>query len=211
MADQRALLLAAGGHGRVVADAWLACGFRLEGVVDPGIKAGAHVFGLPVLGDDLWLDRQSPHEFSLVNGVGGMPSSDLRQRLFDTRKLQGYSFLTIRHPSATIGSEAVLSEGCQVMAGSILQCRVLLGENAVVNTRASIDHDCVIGAHSFIGPGAVLCGAVEVGQAAFLGAGCVVLPGVRVGSRAVVGAGAVVTRDVGDGVRVFGNPARRKN
>jgi sugar O-acyltransferase (sialic acid O-acetyltransferase NeuD family) len=211
MADLRALLVAAGGHGRVVADAWLASGFSLEGVVDPAVAVGAHVFGLTVLGDDLWLDRQRTHEFGLLNGVGVVPRSDLRQRLFETRKSQGFAFMTIRHPSAVIGSEVALSEGCQVMAGSVLQCRVSLGENAVVNTRASIDHDCVIGAHSFIGPGAVLCGAVEVGDAAFLGAGCVVLPGVRIGTRAVVGAGAVVTRDVGDGVYVFGNPARRKN
>jgi maltose O-acetyltransferase len=49
---------------------------------------------------------------------------------------------------------------------------------------------------------------VRIGRNAWIGGGAVILPGVTVGDDALVGAGAVVTRDVPDGVVVFGNPAR---
>jgi acetyltransferase-like isoleucine patch superfamily enzyme len=67
----------------------------------------------------------------------------------------------------------------------------------VVNSAASVDHDCWIGAHAFIAPGAVLCGGVHVGAGALIGAGAVIVPGVSIGEDAVIGAGAIIRRDVG--------------
>ena len=61
------------------------------------------------------------------------------------------------------------------MAGAILQSGVTIGENSVVNTRASIDHHCLIESGVFISPGVVLCGGVSVEEGAFIGAGAVIL------------------------------------
>lgn len=49
---------------------------------------------------------------------------------------------------------------------------------------------------------------ITIADGATLGSGAVILGGVRVGRDALVGAGAVVTRDVPDGARVAGTPAR---
>ena len=48
-----------------------------------------------------------------------------------------------------------------MLAGVVLQTGVTLGDNVIVNTRASVDHDCVIERDVMIGPGAV---AVRGGQ-----------------------------------------------
>ena len=78
----------------------------------------------------------------------------------------------------------------------------------MINTCASIDHDCVIGAHTFISPGVVLSGNVLVGESVFIGAGAAVLPGV-IGVNVVIGAGAVVIKSIPDGWIVAGNPATK--
>lgn len=210
MRKQQVLLLAAGGHGSVVLDALHASGIRVAGIIDPGKAVGDDLFDVPVLGGDEWLDQATPENILLVNGIGATPYNRLRSRFFDTWKQRGFQFVSVQHPSAVVGREAVLSEGSQIMAGSILQCRVRIGSNVVINTRASIDHDCEIGPHSFIGPGVTLCGSVRIGDNAFLGASALVLPGVFVGDNAIVGAGAVVTRDVPCGEFVVGNPATPK-
>lgn len=47
-----------------------------------------------------------------------------------------------------------------------------------------------------------------IGANTCIGARAIILPGIRVGAGCVVEAGALVNRDVADGQRVMGNPAR---
>jgi UDP-perosamine 4-acetyltransferase len=98
----------------------------------------------------------------------------------------------------------VFDEGVQVMAGAIVQPGVRVGANSVLNSRSSVDHDCVIGSHVHVAPGAVLCGSVVVGDHAFVGAGATVIQGVHIGAGAVIGAGVVVIRNVAKGAVVYG-------
>lgn len=208
MADGSPLyLLAAGGHGSVVLDALLSAGKRVVGILDPGKPVGSEVFGVPVLGGDALLDVVAAGAAVLANGAGATPGSDFRRVQFERWVARGFRFVSVVHPSAVLGRNVVLGEGCQIMAGAVLQCRTVVAGNAVVNSRSTVDHDCSIDAHAFVGPGAVLCGGVVVGPRAFVGAGASILPGIRIGSDAIVGAGAVVTRDVPSRAIVVGSPA----
>lgn len=200
-------LLGGGGHGRVVLDALLASAVKVMGVLDPDLEVGDHIFGVPIMGGDGFLDQVNSSHAVLVNGLGANPRTENRKRLFETMKERGFAFNTVLHPSGVQGQECRLGEGVQIMAGAVLQNRIRIGENAVINTRASIDHDCVIGAHAFVAPGAILCGNVAISESAFVGAGAILLPGVQIGTGAVVGAGAVVTKSVPAGWVVAGNPA----
>ncbi len=56
--------------------------------------------------------------------------------------------------------------------------------------------------------GLELAAPVTIGAHAWLGGGAIVCPGVGVGADSIVGAGAVLTRDVPPGVVAAGNPAR---
>jgi acetyltransferase-like isoleucine patch superfamily enzyme len=77
-----------------------------------------------------------------------------------------------------------------------------------VNTRAAIDHDCVVGDYASVSPGATLGGSVDVGRQGFIGLNASVVHGRRIGDHAVVGAGAVVIEDVQARAVVVGVPAR---
>lgn len=204
----RVLILGAGGHASVVHDMLIALRTRPWGVIDPALKAGDLWEGLPVMGDDELLSSLEPDEYVLANGLGANPECAARNNLYVRFRKEGFDFPPLAHPSAILAWNVVLEAGCQVMAGAVLQSGVTVGENSVINTRASVDHHCRIGPGAFISPGAVLCGGVCVEKGAFIGAGAVILPGVCVGKNAIIGAGAVVLRDVPDSVIVVGNPAR---
>jgi UDP-perosamine 4-acetyltransferase len=202
-------VLGAGGHGRVVLDALLASGMHVKGILDSGMEPGYKIFNIPVIGGDEHLDSISTSEVVLVNGIGANPVISYRKELFRRLKEKEFEFVSLLHPTVSQGRECVLSEGSQIMAGVVMQNRVRLGVNSVVNTRASIDHDCVVGDHVFVSPGTILCGEVTISDSSFIGAGVILLPGVQIGANAVVGAGSVVRKDVPDGWIVAGNPAVR--
>ncbi|GAB3414969.1 acetyltransferase [Massilia agilis] len=200
------VLLGGGGHGKVLLALAQAAALPVAGVCDPALAAGGirEWFGVPVLGADDALDRLDPGAVSLVNGVGQLPRSSLREQVFAAARAKGFGFPPLVHPMAWVAPGVVLEEGAQVMAGAIVQPGARLGANTVVNTRASVDHDCAVGAHVHIAPGAVLCGGVHVGDHAFVGAGATLIQGVRIGVRAVIGAGALVVSDVDEGALVLG-------
>ncbi|MGH7634357.1 MAG: acetyltransferase, partial [Gemmatimonadaceae bacterium] len=78
----------------------------------------------------------------------------------------------------------------------------------IVNTAASVDHDCDLADGVHVACGAHLAGHVRVGRGAWIGIGAVVRERVTIGAGAMIGAGAVVVSDVPPGVLAFGVPAR---
>jgi sugar O-acyltransferase (sialic acid O-acetyltransferase NeuD family) len=89
-----------------------------------------------------------------------------------------------------------------------VQADTKIGEHTIVNTGASIDHDCAIGSFCHIAPQVTLCGEVSVGDGTIVGSGTTVVPGITIGKWCKIGAGSVVTKNIPDfGVSV-GNPAR---
>ena len=201
-------LVGCGGHGRVVLDTLLTCGTPVAGIIDAGLAPGVRVVGVAVLGGDEYLAALDPKAAAVCIGVGVMPGKGRRAELFSSLQNGGFEFVAVAHPVAVIASRTRFGAGVQVLAGVVLQTGVTLGDNVIVNTRASVDHDCVIERDVMIGPGAVLCGEVRVAAAAYVGAGAVLMPGVQVGAQAVIGAGSVVTGNVAGGATVVGNPAR---
>jgi sugar O-acyltransferase (sialic acid O-acetyltransferase NeuD family) len=209
--DERPIyLLGCGGHGRVVLEALLLAGRPVHGILDGALPAGSRRDGVPVLGDDGYLEQLDPRAVALCLGVGVMPGRSRRTQLFHACRARGFEVVSVFHPAASVSTRHQFGVGVQVLAGAVLQVDVRLGDNVIVNTAASVDHDCVVDADVMIGPGAVLCGEVRVGTGAYVGAGAVLLPGVSVGAHAVVGAGSTVTRAVSPGETVAGNPARRQ-
>jgi|DEB19_MinimDraft_3_1074340.scaffolds.fasta_scaffold19568_2 UDP-perosamine 4-acetyltransferase len=200
-------LLGCGGHGRVVLDSLLSANVQNIRVIDPLLRVGTSCFGVPVVPEGELLDFPAKASVLLVNGLGVSNSLVRRSEIVTRYQTLGYQFRGVIHPNVHLGRETEVHATAQVLAGSILQNRVRLGEHTVVNTGARIDHDCVVGAGSFVGPGAILSGGVVIEDQVLIGAGAVVLPGVIIARGARVGAGAVVMKDVDADSTVVGCPA----
>ncbi|MBF0159893.1 MAG: acetyltransferase [Magnetococcales bacterium] len=205
------LVLGGGGHAAVVVDALLRQrpDVQIIGLLDERPEqARQRTWPTEVLGGDEHLTRFDPQQIWLINGIGSIGMAAPRRQMFEQGKRLGYRFLTVIHPAATLADQVHLGEGVQIMAGAILQTGCFIDDNSIINTRASIDHDCHIGAHSHIAPGVTLCGHVSVGHESHIGAGAVIVQGLRIGARSIVGAGAAVLHHVADSHRVVGVPAR---
>ena len=201
-----------GGHGRVVAAALIATGRKLIAVTDLHPKAVTNApKNVDVITDEILLIRYGPGEVLLALGIGSIrPTLEqglTRQTVKSFHDL-GYRFTGLQHPAAWVASDAIVSPTAQIHAGAIVQPGTTIGDFSILNTKSSVDHDCLIGSFCHIGPGATLSGNVSVGDGSHLGTGCNVIQGIRIGNSSFVAAGATVVRDVPDHDSVKGLPAK---
>jgi len=202
----------ASGHARVLRECLAHEGFELAALFDNDPEIESPFIDVPVYrgsaGFEAWLrqqdDRELPGFLIAIGGDRGRDRIDLQMRL----QTFGLTPLVARHPSAFIAETASIGLGSQVLARAAVCVDVHVGRTSIINTGATVDHQCDLGDGVHICPGAHLAGCVEVGDYAMIGTGAVVIPHVRIGEGAIVGAGAVVLVDVDPYTTVVGNPAR---
>jgi UDP-perosamine 4-acetyltransferase len=202
--------LGAGTHARSVLEAIRSAG-RFEVVAladDDASRAGSELLGFPVVTADEVERLRAEGVAHAFAGVGGVGSSTARRQVFERLLAAGFELPPIVHASAVVSSWAELGRGAQVLAGAIVNAGTVVEDDVILNTGAIVDHDCRIGAHAHVGPGARLAGLVTVGEEAHVGIGAVAIERIEIGAGALVAAGAVVVRDVPAGTRVAGVPAR---
>ena len=137
----------------------------------------------------------------------GDPADKLRY--VDAVAAKGGQFVSVVHPSAYIGMNVRLGDGCIICPHAVITNDCVLGDHVIVNVLASVNHDNRIGSGSTIGPGCRLAGRVAIGRGVFVGAGATLIPDIILGDGVFVAAGAVVTKSFAGG-RLMGVPAALK-
>jgi sugar O-acyltransferase (sialic acid O-acetyltransferase NeuD family) len=202
------VVVGAGGHARVVADILQLIGHTIAGFLDEvnTERWGTSFEGARVLGglDQLavLLNSGVRHAFIAVG------ECQARLRLAHAAREAGFELPVLQHPKSVVASGVTLGSGSLIVAGAIVNPGSRLGEQVLVNTAASVDHDCQIEDGVHVCPGARLAGGVMVGRGAWIGIGAIVKDGLRIGAGSTIGAGSLVLEDVPAGVVAFGSPAR---
>ena len=205
---ERIFLFGASGHGKVVIDAARRQGYAVEAIFDDNpALAGTTLMGCPVHGGRDALLAWS-RTSGIRHGLVAIGQNGPRGTVAGWLKSSGLHRVSVVHPHAVLSAGIAPGPGSVVMAGVVINPDTTIGHDVIINTGATVDHDCVLGDLVHIGPGCHLCGGVRIGEGSLVGAGSTIIPGIRVGRDAVIGAGSTVIRDVPDGARVAGSPAR---
>ena len=209
--DRSICVIGAGGHAKVVIGAMRAGGTEIARAIDSGDPGPGDVLGVPVIGENVFLETFSPDDVTLLLGIGSTAGGSFRKEIFERFVASGYEFARLIHPSAIIDESVAFGSGAQIMAAAVLQPGIALGDNVIVNSGAVIDHDCRIAAHVHVAPGAVISGDVHIAEGAHIGCGATIRQSIRIGAGSTVGAGAVVVKDVPAETTVMGIPAVAAN
>lgn len=197
------IIIGAGGHGKVVADAAEKMKqYKKIAFLDDADLSECN--GYPIIGRvsdaDQYIDDA---DFFVAIG-----NAMTRQRIQEKLLLMQAPLATIIHPAAVIGKNVVIGYGSALMAGAIINSGCNIGQGCIINTGASVDHDCVLANYVHVSVGAHLAGTVQVGERTWIGIGAVVNNNLNITSDCMIGAGAVVIRSIKKSGTYVGVPAK---
>ncbi len=201
------LIIGAGGHGKVVADAALEAGLWDEIVfLDDAWPEKKHNGHWDVHGR---VNQFSEWRRRCTHAVVAIGNNQLRMELQAKLDAAGFALATIVHPSAQVSRFAKLGSGSVVFANAVVNVGAEVGDAAIINTAATIDHDCRLGHGVHVSPGGHLGGGVTVGEFSWVGIGAAIRHCIVIGTNVTIGAGAVVVSDIEDNITAVGSPARQ--
>ena len=196
MSGRTAYIFGKGGHAHVIRS--LIPHERVRFLVDGEAQ------GDDLRQDDFFAGAADP-EGDYFLGIG---DNEARRAYFDRLKAMGLEVARCIAPTAWVAPGAELGEGVFIGPGAAVCARTRIGDNAIVNTLSSVDHDCVVGEDSQLTPGVTLGSHLRIGRGCFFGMKSCVIPRLEIGDGASVMAGALVVRPAPAGVMLGGVPAR---
>ncbi len=126
----------------------------------------------------------------------------------DVYRPEGGACRTLPHLAGTI-----IEDGCLLLAGSVLAAgdtrTTVLKKGAMIGLLGDVGHNCRIGEDSLISGKASISGHCSVGRETYVAPMAVTMNRIEIGAHAYLGLGAVALKDIPEGEKQFGNPARR--
>ena len=133
---------------------------------------------------------------------------DVRAKMYNEIKADGFIFAVIIDPNAVVLSTAKIREGVIISPNAFVSSDVCIGENSLLQPGCTIGHDAKIGKNTVISSLTAISGHCIIGDNTYIAVGVPVKEGVKIGSETIIGLGSVVSMDIDDCVIASGNPAK---
>ncbi len=201
------MIMGASGHGKVVADIAVQCGYEAINFLDDDTNI-RNCGRYKVIGRSSDFKRFVDINTEFFVAIGNaVARQNIQKMVIDA----GGEITVLIHPDAVVAAGVKMGKGSVVMAGTVINTSTVVGKGCIINTASSVDHDCIIGDFVHIAVGAHLAGTVTVGSNTWIGAGAIISNNVKICGNCMIGAGAVVVEDITIAGTYMGVPARRKD
>ena len=175
--------------------------------IDDGLE-GQSINGHDVLGFESFLSLDSDEKYVCL----AISDTRVREMLFNKISEYDISNWSIITDSTIVMDECIIGENSILTPFVTLTSNICIGKSFHANIYSYVAHDCVIGDFVTFAPAVKCNGNVVIGNHVYIGTGAILKQGkpgkpLTIGVGAIVAAGAVVTKNVPDGITVFGNPA----
>ncbi|MPM74665.1 putative acetyltransferase EpsM [bioreactor metagenome] len=168
------LIIGAGGHGMVVAEAaelegrWDSISF-LDDRQDIDRVLDYKIIG--TLND--YEEFIGKYEYVIV-AIG---NNEKRLQLIEELKAAGYKIPIIIHPRAWVSSYSNIGEGSVILAGAVVNTNSNVGKGCIININSCIDHDSIIEDGVHVCSSAIVRSMCKIGRLSYIGAGSCVTSG----------------------------------
>lgn len=202
--NERVVVIGGSGHAKVLVDI-IEQSVNIEIVGFVSIDEHETLYGYAHLGDDDALP--AIFDSGVRSALVAIGDNRRRKVAIDMLRKGGFKLINAISPAAVVSKYVRAGEGIAVLPGAVVNAGSYLEDGVIVNTNASIDHDCLVGKCAHVAPGANVAGCVRLEEGVLVGTGSSVIPGVTIGSWTIVGAGAAVVSDLPANIVAVGVPA----
>ncbi len=199
--NNKLLIVGAGGHAKVVCD--LAKNYY-KTIVIADDNAKGELLGCSIIGNLEQVKKGEKCDFIVAVG-----SNEVRERIFTELLEYGFTPISLIHPTAVIGEGVEIGVGSVVFAGAVINACAKIGVGCIVNTMASVDHDCEVGQFSHLAVASHFAGTVKCGKNCFFGTNSAVINNINICDSVIVGASATVVKDIVEQGTFVGTPAKK--
>ena len=168
---------------------WNVIGFADDA---PG-KASGNFEGYPLLGTPEKASKDNPGA-SVFIAVG---DNKVRRQIY--ARLRGHDFPALIDPSAQVSPTTEFKHGTYIAVEAVVSVGTEIGKFVIINARAGVGHDSLVGDFANIAPGVSLSGHTRIGTDVFMGTNSCTAPGMSVGDGATVACGTPVLKNVAPG------------
>lgn len=196
------VIIGASGHGKVVADIAVKCGYTEIKFLDDDTDI-RNCGKYPVVGNS---SRVKEIDGDVIVAIGNPAVRNRIQSSIEEERLA-----VLIHPNAVLAEDILIGKGTVIMAGAVINPCSVIGKGCIINTCASVDHDCKLEDYVHVAVGAHIAGHVEIGKGTWIGAGATVSNNVRICDGCMIGAGAVVVGNISEADIYTGIPARKNH
>jgi sugar O-acyltransferase (sialic acid O-acetyltransferase NeuD family) len=148
-------------------------------------------------------------EFSILAVPGSPTSYQMRASLISSLNIDPSKFISVVHPSASIGRNVKTGYNCLIMAGVVITSNAQIGNHVCVLPNSVIHHDALVKDYTLVGSNVVIAGGTIIGENCYLGSGTNVINNIEIGANTLVGLGSNVVSSVASNVTIIGNPAKQ--
>lgn len=197
------VIIGASGHGKVVADIARKNGYDDISFLDDNTTL-TECGGYPVVGTS---GQYTHFDCDMIVAIG---NPQVRERIQNQLEQAGKRLPVLVHPHACIAEYVEIGQGSVVAAGAVINPGAKIGRGCIINTCASVDHDCCVADFVHVSVGAHVAGTCYIGERTWIGAGATVSNNLDICGDCMIGAGAVVVKGIGEQGVYVGCPAKKK-
>jgi sugar O-acyltransferase (sialic acid O-acetyltransferase NeuD family) len=132
-----------------------------------------------------------------------------RKHYVEVIEKKGGHFISIIGGAAYVNPTATIGEGTFISSNSVVSDNVVVGKHVIIHIFSDIGHDAKIGDFSTIESYCFMGGCSEVGSQSIMHVRSTLIRHKKIGNNVDVGSNSLVTRNIKDGLHVFGIPATK--
>jgi UDP-N-acetylbacillosamine N-acetyltransferase len=198
--SKKIFILGAGGHGKALGEIAFLNGFTDIVFLDDNYK-NINNYPFSIKGSIKEFDNVYNQKDAWFVGIG---DNHKRKNLIVKFNHFSNNLINLIHPSCVKSNFSNYENGICIMSNAAIKIGSKIKCGSIINSSASIGHDCTIGPFAHIALNVALSGHVTVGECSLVGTGSSIHPGISIGNNVKTGVGSKIYKDILDN-KIFKN------